>query len=72
VARALCEWKSEKCKKVEGDVHLPVIRNNLVPQDEQVPASAFRPFFKVTMRGESISLFFFSFTQNALVIATST
>jgi hypothetical protein len=58
-------------KKVEGDVHLPVIRNSFVPQDEQVPVSALRPFFRVTIRGELISLLFFSFTQNAVVITIS-
>jgi hypothetical protein len=48
------------------------MRNSLVPQDEQVPVSALRPFFKTTVRGELISLLLFSFTQNASVIAKST
>ena len=50
---------------------MPVILNSLVPQDEQVPVRALRPFLKVTVWGEDISLFFFSFTQYALVIAVS-
>ena len=54
-----------------GDAYLPVIRKSFVPQDEQVPVSAFRPFFMMTSRGEVISLLFFSFTQKAFVMPIS-
>jgi len=44
-----------------------VIRNSVVPQEAHLPLMAWRPFLKVTVFGEAISLVFLSFTQNALV-----
>lgn len=71
LCKAIASLAEGPKRKMEGDVHLPVIRNSFVPQDEQVPVSALRPFLRVTVRGKLISLFFFSFTQNAVVIAIS-
>jgi hypothetical protein len=45
-----------------------VILNKVVPQWEHLPWMALRPFLKVTILVEVISLFFFSFTQKALVM----
>lgn len=47
------------------------MRNSVVPQEEHFPWIALRPFLKVTVLGEVSSLFFFSFTQKAVVIAVS-
>ena len=49
-------------------VYFPVILNRVVPHDAHVPLMAWRPFLKVTVFGEAISLVFFSFTQKALVM----
>jgi len=46
-----------------------VILNKVVPQLEHLPWRALRPFLKVTDLVLVISLFFFSFTQKARVIA---
>ena len=50
-------------------IYLPVILNRVVPQEEHLPLMAWRPFLKVTVFGETISLFLFSFTQKAVVMA---
>ena len=50
--------------------YLPVILNRVVPQWEHLPRMALRPFLKVTILVDVISLFFFSFTQKALVMAS--
>ena len=52
-------------------VYLPVILNTVVPQDAHLPLMAWRPFLKVTVFGEAISLVFFSFTQKARVTLSS-
>ena len=45
--------------------YLPVILNKVVPQEEHLPRTALRPFLKVTVLAEVISLLFFSFMQKA-------
>jgi hypothetical protein len=49
-------------------VYFPVILNRVVPHEAHLPLRAWRPFLKVTVFGEAISLVFFSFTQKALVM----
>ena len=51
----------------EKEGYLPVILNRVVPQEAHLPLMAWRPFLKVTVFGEVISLDFFSFTQKARV-----
>ncbi|GEM_PF-4581799 len=48
--------------------YFPVILNRVVPHVAHLPLMAWRPFLKVTVFGEAISLVFFSFTQKALVM----
>jgi hypothetical protein len=45
-----------------------VILNKVVPQEGHLPWIALRPFLKVTVLVEVISLFFLSFTQKARVM----
>jgi len=52
----------------EKFVYFPVILNRVVPHEAHLPLMAWRPFLKVTVFGEAISLVFFSFTQKALVM----
>ena len=54
---------------MEEKSYFPVILNRVVPQDAHFPLKAWRPFLKVTNFAAVISLFFFSFTQKARVIA---
>ena len=51
-----------------GVGHLPSILKSLVPQDEQVPCNALRPFLRRTSWGADISLFVFSLRQYASVM----
>lgn len=52
----------EEAVFVGGD-YFPVILNRVVPQEAHLPFMACRPFLKVTVFGEAISLLFFSLTQ---------
>ena len=49
------------------EIYFPVILNRVVPHEAHLPLMAWRPFLKVTVFGEAISLVIFSFTQKALV-----
>ena len=49
-----------------------MILNKVVPHLEHLPRMAWRPFLKVTCLGDTISRFFFSFTQKAVVIVIQT
>jgi hypothetical protein len=49
-------------------LHLPVILKRVVPHEAHLPLRAWRPFFRVTVFGDEITLVFLSLTQNAFVI----
>ena len=59
---------SQELSSEEKMCYFPVILNRVVPQEAHLPLMAWRPFLKVTVFGEAISLVFFSFTQKALVM----
>jgi hypothetical protein len=67
VAGGLGDWRQNAPDEGKED-YFPVIRNSVVPQEEHFPWMALRPFLKVTVLVEVISLFFFSFTQKACVM----
>ena len=50
---------------LEEGSYLPVILNRVVPQEEHLPWIALRPFLKVTVLAEVISLLFLSLMQKA-------
>ncbi len=52
----------------EGANYFPVILNRVVPHEAHLPFMAWRPFLKVTVFGEAISLDLLSFTQKARVM----